>query len=291
MPSGGPKCPYCSLIRCYDVFDGKEQGDFYCCGDNALGILLSCLFTMLRSTEAIEDFWTGRCHYGTCNGMKNIPRDRFRRLALLSVFISDQRSWRAYLLRMVVSGIKYLTLRVCLRRSSTGRRSKVYRFKPGQCQESITGKAAIRKRKCSLLTMIQCFWVYQVAYVWTCMAARISITMTLLRIAVKRIHRIILWLVTSVTVLIGLASWIVIMVDCQPVSYFWDRNLEGHCLETNLASVTGYIYSIPVAMCDFTIGILPAFIIWNIQMDRQTKWGLIGILGLGCVYGIVYPLP
>lgn len=45
-----------------------------------------------------------------------------------------------------------------------------------------------------------------------------------------------------------------------------------------------YMYSAAAAVCDFTIGPLPAFMIGRLKMDRHTKMAVIGVLSIGCVY-------
>ena len=46
-----------------------------------------------------------------------------------------------------------------------------------------------------------------------------------------------------------------------------------------------YMYSAVAAACDFTIGLVPVFMIRKLTMDRRTKMAIIGILSIGCMYG------
>lgn len=46
-----------------------------------------------------------------------------------------------------------------------------------------------------------------------------------------------------------------------------------------------YVYTVVAAVCDFTIGILPIFLIWNLHMNPRAKFAVAGILSMGCVYG------
>lgn len=45
-----------------------------------------------------------------------------------------------------------------------------------------------------------------------------------------------------------------------------------------------YVYSVTATLCDMTVGLLPVFLVWNLQMNTRTKAALAGILGMGCVY-------
>jgi hypothetical protein len=60
--------------------------------------------------------------------------------------------------------------------------------------------------------------------------------------------------------------------------------LHGHCMNTNSLLGVVYMYSGVAAACDFTMGFLPVFIIWNLQMSRRLKAAVSGILGIACVY-------
>lgn len=44
-----------------------------------------------------------------------------------------------------------------------------------------------------------------------------------------------------------------------------------------------YVYSVTATCCDFTLGLLPVFLVWNLQMNARTKAALASILGMGCV--------
>lgn len=44
-----------------------------------------------------------------------------------------------------------------------------------------------------------------------------------------------------------------------------------------------YVYSIVATICDLILGLLPAFLVWNLQMNVRTKVALATILGMGCV--------
>ncbi|KAE8402111.1 hypothetical protein BDV37DRAFT_273169 [Aspergillus pseudonomiae] len=57
------------------------------------------------------------------------------------------------------------------------------------------------------------------------------------------------------------------------------------CLDKDLLLGIVYTHSVIVALCDLTLGILPIFMIWRLQMNRRLKMFLGGILGLGCLAG------
>ncbi|KAF9894161.1 hypothetical protein FE257_009134 [Aspergillus nanangensis] len=133
------------------------------------------------------------------------------------------------------------------------------------------------------------WWLGQILYLWSSAVAKVSIAMALLRLTVRKMHRNILWGTISVVIVIGLMFWLVLLLDCNPVSYFWHRvdpTQTGKCLPTKILIAIAYLYSSITILCDFTLGIMPAVLIWNLQMNKETKVALIGILSLGAVASV-----
>lgn len=118
------------------------------------------------------------------------------------------------------------------------------------------------------------------------MAAKISIAMSLLRLTFRKIHNVVLWSVIAVTIAVGFAFWFVLLLQCNPISHFWNRFGEGTCINVNITLLMAYIYSVTAAVSDFTMGILPIALVRKLHMNGHTKWALAGILSMGCVYVI-----
>lgn len=133
----------------------------------------------------------------------------------------------------------------------------------------------------------QWWWLCQMLYSWSAAITKISIAIALLRLAVHKAHRIVLWTVTGVVIIAGIMIWLVFLAGCQPVSYFWSHvngNHEGSCIRRQILLDVGYLYSFLIVLSDVTLGIMPAVLIWHLQMDRRTKIALAGVLSLGALY-------
>ncbi|KAJ5765804.1 hypothetical protein N7520_005363 [Penicillium odoratum] len=129
-----------------------------------------------------------------------------------------------------------------------------------------------------------CWWLGQIFYVITCVVAKVSIIITLLRITVDRIHRYILYAAITLATAVGLVFLFFTVFQCNPVSYFWNRSpATGTCISTDLLIDIAYLYSVGAAVTDLTIGLLPVALIWNLRMNTRTKGAIIGILGIGCI--------
>lgn len=97
----------------------------------------------------------------------------------------------------------------------------------------------------------------------------------------------------TLTVLAGLIFMLLMLLQCKPLSYFWNqmahhpvRNIEGEgsCIDMEIIIAMTYVYSIFAAMCDFTVGIIPIFVVHKLQMKTQTKIAVVGILSMACMY-------
>ncbi|EAW24550.1 uncharacterized protein NFIA_041280 [Aspergillus fischeri NRRL 181] len=129
-----------------------------------------------------------------------------------------------------------------------------------------------------------CFWLGQLFYVVTSVLVRLSITVTLVRLTVDNLHRSILGAATILSIVAGTIFFFFTIFQCTPVNYYWNRMTEeGHCMDMDGLLGIVYMYSAAAAVCDFTIGLLPAFMIGRLKMDRHTKMAVIGILSIGCV--------
>ncbi|KAJ5776623.1 uncharacterized protein N7511_001634 [Penicillium nucicola] len=133
------------------------------------------------------------------------------------------------------------------------------------------------------------WWLGQMIYIWAASVAKISIALALLRLTIQKSHRIILWGLIGTVISIGLMFWLVLLFDCQPIGYFWhqvDQDSTGSCLPLSILLDIAYLYSSLTILCDLTLGILPAFLVWNLQMNRRTKLAVGGILSLGALASV-----
>jgi hypothetical protein len=81
---------------------------------------------------------------------------------------------------------------------------------------------------------------------------------------------------------VGVIFFFFTIFECRPVDYFWNRfQIQGKCLDTNILLGIAYMYSVCAALSDLTIGILPIFLMWKLQMNKRLKIAIAGILGIG----------
>ncbi|OOF98706.1 hypothetical protein ASPCADRAFT_512913 [Aspergillus carbonarius ITEM 5010] len=133
------------------------------------------------------------------------------------------------------------------------------------------------------------WWLCQMLYSWSAAITKTSISIALLRLAVHKVHRMILCTVTGLVIVAGVMIWLVFLAGCQPVSYFWSRvtaDHDGTCIPRQILLDIGYLYSFLIVFSDITLGIMPAVLIWHLQMNRRTKIALAGVLSLGALESV-----
>ncbi|KAE9370842.1 hypothetical protein N431DRAFT_510234 [Stipitochalara longipes BDJ] len=83
--------------------------------------------------------------------------------------------------------------------------------------------------------------------------------------------------------LLTLMYFIVVIVQCNPVSYFWLQfsGQVGNCFpDTTVQNIT-ISYAVFAAVTDVIFGVLPIFVIWNLKMNKKAKMVVGALLALG----------
>ncbi|KAJ0418792.1 hypothetical protein BJY00DRAFT_324727 [Aspergillus carlsbadensis] len=138
------------------------------------------------------------------------------------------------------------------------------------------------------VTAMKYWWLCEIAYCFASIGCKVSVCIFLMRITVRRLHIWILSFVMAFTVITGLLFMFIMLLQCKPLEYFWTRTaldptIEGSCISIEIVIIMTYVYSAFAALCDFTVGILPIFIVRKLHMRRKTKMAVVGILGMACV--------
>jgi hypothetical protein len=129
------------------------------------------------------------------------------------------------------------------------------------------------------------FFFAQLCYIITTVLLRLAVGYFLLRVAMKRRHRYTIHVLNIINVLFNLAYFCFSIVVCSPVSYFWNRvdhSFTGHCMNLASAYVT-VAQTVISVLLDWTYGILPIFIVWDLNMSKRKKLLVAVILSMGAV--------
>ncbi|KAF2003626.1 hypothetical protein P154DRAFT_388815, partial [Amniculicola lignicola CBS 123094] len=129
------------------------------------------------------------------------------------------------------------------------------------------------------------FWyLCELLYVLSSCGLKISLGIFYLRIALQRWHVWCIKLIMAGTVLFGAVYFFLVMLQCIPVSEFWNNHPASlKCIPK--APTLGITYALAAvnAGADWTFGILPFFIVWDLQMGMKTKMLVAGILAFAAI--------
>ncbi|KAM0724139.1 hypothetical protein Q7P37_000020 [Cladosporium fusiforme] len=134
-------------------------------------------------------------------------------------------------------------------------------------------------------TALKYWWLCEPLFIIATMAIKAAIALMLLRLSVSKIHRAIVWINFAVTQLYSTIFFFIFLFQCYPSAYFWTRFTggEGSCMNPNIVVFTFYGYSAVACVTDWVFAILPAFLVWELQMSRREKASVIVVLATGAL--------
>ncbi|KAG8158003.1 hypothetical protein KVR01_012275 [Diaporthe batatas] len=147
-----------------------------------------------------------------------------------------------------------------------------------------------------LINMVQWSEGHKFLLIWEClyfvaaMFAKCAISLTMLRVAAKRSHKIALWTVIAVVVMTGLTGVLGGMLVCQPIEKNWDHTATPDECDYDAVLVIGFVVTATSILTDFACAGLPILVLWNMQMDRRTKvltWVMLTLGGSASLSTIV----
>lgn len=117
------------------------------------------------------------------------------------------------------------------------------------------------------------------------MALKFSIGIFLFRIAVVRAHRVIIGTTVVVIELYSAFYFFLFVLQCRPSAYFWTQYTggKGSCINPEITVDATYAYSAVSCVADWTLGLLPIFMVWNLKMNSRTKLSVAILLAVGAM--------
>ena len=115
------------------------------------------------------------------------------------------------------------------------------------------------------------------------MAIKSSIAITLLRIAATRQgFTYIIWFLIFASVAAAIVFIAGIANICHPITTLWGETITGSC-NLKLNSNVSFFFSAIEILTDWSLAILPAVLLWNIQMKVNVKVSVAMILGMAAL--------
>ncbi|KAK2601355.1 hypothetical protein N8I77_010810 [Diaporthe amygdali] len=128
-------------------------------------------------------------------------------------------------------------------------------------------------------------FLWQVFFLSGLVFIKVSICLTLLRIAVIKWHRTTLWVLIVITVVSTIFVDFYILLQCRPIAATWGE-VPGTCLSSTITVSITFIISAFNLVTDITTALLPFLMLKDVQMTKQQKTAIISILSLGVLASI-----
>jgi len=122
-------------------------------------------------------------------------------------------------------------------------------------------------------------WIYNISLSMT----KISILLQYQRLFVVSSARIACWIVLAATVIFGLWSVLGNIFLCKPVAYWWNKSLDGHCLDERSVWLSNSIVNMAT---DIIIVIIPIPVVSRLCISLKQKMSLTLLFvlgGFGCI--------
>lgn len=130
------------------------------------------------------------------------------------------------------------------------------------------------------------YWFFcEIFYTISTSIFKMAVGLFLLRITIVRLHIWIIRFIMAVTAVVGITYTLLVLFQCKPISYWWDLNPDhtGTCLSASLVMYFTYVVSVLNSIADWTFGLLPIFVVKDLQMKRRVKVIVSGIIGLAAM--------
>lgn len=133
------------------------------------------------------------------------------------------------------------------------------------------------------MTMFRLFyvsvWIYNISLSMT----KISILLQYLRLFAVSSARIACWIVLAATVIFGIWSVFGNIFLCKPVAYWWNKSLDGHCLDERSVWLSNSIVNMAT---DIIIVLIPIPVVFRLCISLKQKLSLTLLFvlgGFGCI--------
>ncbi|KPM36433.1 hypothetical protein AK830_g10134 [Neonectria ditissima] len=143
-------------------------------------------------------------------------------------------------------------------------------------------------KKMNIPTMIEgakAIVLWQIFYVSGSVFIKASICATLVRIATQKRYIYVLWGLVAISVITTLIAICAVLIRCKPVAASWNPAL-GTCIDQSIIIALTYAVSAVNIVTDWSVAIIPVFILWNLQMRKTLKKMVALVLGLGVLASI-----
>ncbi|CAJ2506924.1 Uu.00g081100.m01.CDS01 [Anthostomella pinea] len=137
-----------------------------------------------------------------------------------------------------------------------------------------------------VLTFIKCLYAYMLMWATSVFSVKVGILLFYWRVFHTKGFRIGAMAVGALSAGIFLSNFFSFLLQCTPVSKFWDHEVEGTCIDQNTFYLASAIINV---LGDVAVLGLPLPVVWKLHTSKSKKWSLSFLFLLGafvCVASI-----
>ncbi|CAK7272941.1 hypothetical protein SEPCBS57363_005401 [Sporothrix epigloea] len=135
-------------------------------------------------------------------------------------------------------------------------------------------------------------WIGSLLYIGISTASKYVVGLFLLRIC-SHCHwqRVTIWVLLAVVTIFNILYLGFDIFSCHPIELQWTRYADpppstGYCNASSFATVSTYVAAFLNVVGDWTLALLPSYLVWQAKMDRRKKISISAVLAIGSVASI-----
>ncbi|KAF4779143.1 hypothetical protein HER10_EVM0001358 [Colletotrichum scovillei] len=126
---------------------------------------------------------------------------------------------------------------------------------------------------------LKCILVLEIQYAIACPLSKMAVLAMFYRIfSASKMLRYSIWAITAMLVGWCIAVIMVSIFSCTPIPRFWDRTIDGTCINSSNFFIG---ITVPNIIFDILTVVLPIREVWALQMGREKKLAISGVFLLG----------
>ncbi|KAF5868029.1 putative integral membrane protein [Botrytis fragariae] len=135
---------------------------------------------------------------------------------------------------------------------------------------------------------LQAWWFDESLYALTTLFVRLSISVFLLRLSTRSLHKSIIYATQASVITFTIIFIVLVFCQCTPFDYFWKQyeGATGFCIDSSIVPAASVAHSVIGFTADWTLGLLPIWVMWGSKMSMKAKLSISGVLSLGLLAGI-----
>ncbi|KKZ64281.1 hypothetical protein EMCG_09744 [[Emmonsia] crescens] len=147
------------------------------------------------------------------------------------------------------------------------------------------------KSRDAVINAFRSFFLADLLYIVASGMVKISFCLSLLRVVViGRAYVYAIYTVGVVTTIFTIFFFFFTLFTCWPVDFLWNqiRNLhdEGTCRQYRKVIAGNYAHGSIICLGDLTLAIVPALMLWNLNLNYRTKLSAGFLLGFGSIASV-----